>query len=149
ARAWRATPLRRTLPPSAGPTTPLQPIANAGIPAESIVDVIQRRRSNRHYAAETPLPFPLFSTVLDRATRATAIDALAPAAPALYDPYLIVNNVEGLTPGTYVVHPDRSEIELLAEGERRAVAARIACGQDYAADAHVNVYAMTDLTPVL
>jgi len=149
ASAWRAAPLRRTPPPPSGSTTPFQPIAPAEIPAESIVDVIQRRRSNRHYAAETALPFPLFSTVLDRAMRGAAIDALDPAAPALYDPYLIVNNVEGLAPGTYVLHPDRGEIELLAEGERRAGAARIACGQDYAADAHLNVYAMTDLKPVL
>jgi SagB-type dehydrogenase family enzyme len=149
ASAWRAAPLRRTPPPLSGSTTSLQLIAPAEIPAESIVDVIQRRRSNRHYAAEMPLPYALFSTVLDRATRGTAIDALDPAAPALYDPYLIVNNVEGLTAGTYVLHPDRGEVELLAEGERRAGAARIACGQDYAADAHVNIYAMTDLGPVL
>jgi SagB-type dehydrogenase family enzyme len=149
AASWRATPLRRTPPPPTGPTTPLQPLDPTQIPQESIVDVIQRRRSNRHYAAETPIPFSLFSTVLDRATRGTAIDALDPASPSLHDPYLIVNNVEGVTPGTYVLHRDRGAIELLATGDERADAARLACGQDYAADAHVNVYALTDLAPVL
>jgi SagB-type dehydrogenase family enzyme len=146
---WRSQPLHRTPPPPSGPTTPLRPIAPDAVPQESIVDVIQRRRSNRHYAAEAPIPFSLFSTVVDRATRGTAIDALDPTAPALFDPYLIVNNVEGLTPGAYVFHRNHGAVELLAEGDRRTGAARIACGQDYAADAHVNAYAMTDLRLVL
>jgi SagB-type dehydrogenase family enzyme len=149
ASVWRATPLRRTLPPPSGPTTPLQPLDAATIPHESIVEVIQRRRSNRHYVTTKALSLADFSAVLDRATRGTAIDALDPAAPALYDPYLIVNNVEGLTPGTYVHHVDRGEIELLAAGDARADAVRLAYGQGYAGDAHVNVYAMTDLAPVL
>ncbi|HEY7036071.1 MAG TPA: SagB/ThcOx family dehydrogenase [Thermomicrobiales bacterium] len=149
AASWRATPLRHTPPPPGGSTTPLQPLGTSEIPQESIADVIQRRRSNRHYAAETPLPFPLFSTVLAQSTHGTALDALDPAAPALFAPYLIVNNVEGLAPGTYVFDRTQNAIELLDEGDKRAGAARIACGQDYASDAHVNVYAMTDLTPVL
>ena len=149
ASAWRAEPLRRTLPPPSGPITPLQPLDGAMIPDESIVDVIQRRRSNRHYAAETPLPFAAFSTVLERAMRGTAIDCLDPAAPSLHDAYLIVNNVEGLAPGTYLLDRDRREVELLADGDQRADAARLACTQDYASDAHVNVYTLTDLAPVL
>jgi SagB-type dehydrogenase family enzyme len=149
AASWRATPLRRATPPPSGPTTPLRPLDTSEFPAESIVDVIQRRRSNRHYAAATPLPFPLFSTVFAQSTHGTAIDALDPASPSLFDPYLIVNNVEGLTRGTYVLHRERGVIELLDEGDKRAGAARIAYDQDYAADAHVNVYPMTDLAPVL
>jgi SagB-type dehydrogenase family enzyme len=149
AAAWRANPLRQTLPVPTGPTTPLQPLNEDELPQESIVDVILRRRSNRHYAADEPLPFRLFSTVLARATHGTAIDALAPAAPALFAPYLIVNNVEGLTPGTYVFHRELGVVERLAAGDERTEAARLACGQDYASDAHVNVYALTDLAPVL
>lgn len=149
AASWRAMPLRRTPPPPSGPTTRLHPLGAADVPRESIVDVIQRRRSNRHYAAEAPLAFSLFSTVLARSTRGTAIDALDPASPALFDPYLIVNNVEGLTPGTYVLHPEWGVVELLAAGDMRAGAARIAYGQDYASDVQVNVYALTDLAPVL
>jgi nitroreductase len=40
-------------------------------------------------------------------------------------------------------------IELLREGDHRAAAAQLACGQEYTANAHVNVYALTDLEPVL
>jgi SagB-type dehydrogenase family enzyme len=149
AASWRETPLRRTPPPPSGPTTPLEPLAAAETPRESIVEVIQRRRSNRHYVAETPLAFSHFSTVLARSTHGTAIDALDPAMPALFDPYLIVNNVDGLVPGTYVLHPQRNSVELLEAGDKRAGAARIAYDQDYASEAHVNVYAMTDLAPVL
>jgi SagB-type dehydrogenase family enzyme len=149
ASAWRSEPLRRTLPAPSGTLTPLRPIETAATPDESIVDVIQRRRSNRHYAAETPLPFAAFSTVLDRAMRGTAMDCLDPAAPSLHDAYLIVNNVEDLAPGTYLLRRDRGAVELLAAGDRRAETARLACGQAYAADAHVNVYTLTDLAPVL
>jgi SagB-type dehydrogenase family enzyme len=147
AAQWRSQPLKLSHPSATGKATKLAPIAD--IPDESIVDVIHRRRSNRHYAAETPLPFDLFSTVIDRATRGTALDALDPNAPPLFEPYLIVNNVEGLTPGTYVVHAGEGTVELLDEGDKREGAAWIAVSQEYAADAHVNVYAMTELEPVL
>jgi nitroreductase len=137
------------LPSPAGQTTPLRPITADNLPDESIDEVIARRRSNRHYATETALPFEAFSTVLDRATRPVAVDCLDPAAPSLYDPYFIVNNVAGLAPGAYVVHRDGLVIELLREGDQRQSAARLACGQEYAAQAQVNAYALTDLEPVL
>jgi hypothetical protein len=111
--------------------------------------VIQRRRSNRHYAAEEPLSFAAFSTVLDRSIAGTAMDCLDPAAPPLYDPYLIVNNVEGLAPGAYVLHRDRRAVELLKPGDFRAEAARLCCGQDYAANAQVVFFTLTDLAPAL
>ena len=149
AAAWRALPLRRTPPPPTGETIPLRPLPPAALPTATIDEVILRRRSNRHYAAETPLPFPVFSTVLDRAVRPLAIDALDPAAPPLYDLYLIVNNVESLEPGLYVLHADRRAVELLSSGDHRAAAARLAVDQSYAADAQVNAYTLTDLAPVL
>jgi hypothetical protein len=40
-------------------------------------------------------------------------------------------------------------VELLNPGDHRRAAARIALDQEYAADAHVNVHALTDLEPVL
>jgi hypothetical protein len=117
-----ASPVRALAAP-VGPTTTLRPLDEAAAPDETIVDVIQRRRSNRHYAAETPVSFAAFSTVLDRAMRGKAIDCLDPGAPPLHDAYLIVNNVEGLEPGTYLLRPDRGGVELLAAGDRRATAA--------------------------
>jgi nitroreductase len=60
-----------------------------------------------------------------------------------------VNNVEGLNPGAYLVHPTDGSLELLHPAEAREPASELACGQDYVDQAHVNVYAMTDLAPVL
>lgn len=149
AAAWRSQPLVRTLPDASGPLVALQPLPAGEIPVESIEEVIQRRRSNRHYAADQPLPFDLFSTVIERATYGTRIDALDPTAPPLYDLFLIVNNVEGLEPGSYLYRPAERSLERLADGDYRRQAALLACGQSYAADAHVNVYALTDLDTVL
>jgi SagB-type dehydrogenase family enzyme len=146
---WRAQPLGRTPVPPAGSITRLQPLEGSDLPRESIDEVILRRRSNRHYDAATSLPFPAFSTVLDRSLRGTAMDCLDPAAPPLFDPYVIVNNVAGLAPGVYVIQPDRQALELLAEGDEREAAARLACGQEYAAAVQVNVYALADLEPIL
>jgi SagB-type dehydrogenase family enzyme len=149
ARAWRTRPLPRALPPAWGPLTPLQPIEAACLPSDGIDEVIARRRSNRHYAANLPLAFDAFSTVLDRAARPAEMDCLDPAQSSLHDRYLIVNNVESLVPGLYVLRPDQRAVELLSAGDYRSAAMRVACNQEYAAAAHVNAYALTDLTPVL
>jgi SagB-type dehydrogenase family enzyme len=77
------------------------------------------------------------------------MDCLDPEAGPLNDQYLIVNNVAGLDPGTYVLHPGRLGLEPLSIGDMRDVAARLACGQGYAGDAHVNVYYLTDLEAIL
>ena len=67
----------------------------------------------------------------------------------LHEQYLIVNNVERLDQGTYVSVHNSGDVEMLAPGNMRAEAARLACGQSYAADAHVNVYYLADLEPIL
>ncbi len=149
ARAWRAHPEPRAIPPVSGPVTPLRPLEPGRLPAEGIDAVIARRRSNRHYDAAVPLSFEVFSTVLDRAMRGVAMDCLNPAQPSLHDRYLIVNNVAGLAQGIYVVRPRELAIEQLDAGDYRGAAMRIACNQAYAAAAHVNAYALTDLAPVL
>ena len=77
------------------------------------------------------------------------MDCLVPGAPPLFTPYLIVNNVAGLQPGSYAVLPEQQALEPLETGEMHDAASRLACDQDYAAAAHVNAYALTDLEPVL
>jgi SagB-type dehydrogenase family enzyme len=76
-----------------------------------------------------------------------ASDVLTPGAP-LTDLYLIVHAVEGLTPGVYLHHPQRGAIELLRAGTFRAEAARIAAGQRYAGNAHVNLYYLAHLPSI-
>lgn len=149
ARAWRTGAFRPEQTVPRGPLIPLHPIAPAELPGEPVDDVIARRRSNRHYDAETPLSFAALSTVLARALTETAMDCLVPGAPALSTPYLIVNNVEGLQPGAYVVHREAMALELLQPDDARSAGSRLACGQEYADAAHVNVYLLTDLEPVL
>jgi SagB-type dehydrogenase family enzyme len=149
AARWRSNLLRRTLPEPAGQLTALAPTDPGNLPDESVEDVIVRRRSNRHYAVDEPLPFDVFSTVLTYGAAPVPLDAADPAAISLTDLYLIVNNVEGLSPGKYVLHRDRNAVELLESGNFRDGAAFIAVGQDYARDAHVNIYLMADLDPIL
>jgi SagB-type dehydrogenase family enzyme len=149
AAAWRAAPLRRTPPEPRGELIPLRPLPDDQLPPVPIEEIIFKRRSTRHYDTETPIPFEAFSTLLDRSSRGVATDCLAPDAPPLHDAYLIVNAVEGLTPGVYLHHPRRNAVELLREGDFRRNAQRLAVDQAYAADAHVNVYYLTDLGPVL
>ncbi|MCC6792575.1 MAG: SagB/ThcOx family dehydrogenase [Thermomicrobiales bacterium] len=149
AAAWRSRPLTRTRSGPSGEPIALPAIASAALPADAIDTVIQRRRSNRHYDTAIPLPLPALATVLDRASRGTSLDALAPGSDSFFDVYLIVNNVDGLEPGSYVYHPGPHTLERLSGGDQRAAAMHLACDQEYAADAHVNVYTLTDLEPLL
>ncbi|MCC2629867.1 MAG: uncharacterized protein K0S14_3517 [Thermomicrobiales bacterium] len=145
ASAWRTGAFVPSLPPSVEAPIPLQPLDTVATPTDPIDAVIERRRSNRHYAAETPISFAALSTMLMASLQGTAMDCLVPGAPPLFTPYLIVNNVAGLQPGAYAVHPEQQVLEPLETGEMSEVARRLACDQDYAAAAHVNAYALTDL----
>jgi SagB-type dehydrogenase family enzyme len=149
ASAWRAGVFVPSVPPPGDAPIPLQPMDPTSFPTDPIDTVIKRRRSNRHYATETPISFGELSTVLTASLQGTAMDCLVPGAPPLFTPYLIVNNVAGLQLGTYLVHPEQQTLELLQAGEMHDTASRLACDQAYAADAHVNAYALTDLAPVL
>lgn len=149
AATWRGHRLERARSAPAGDVIPLQPLGTADLPAPPIEDVIRQRRSTRHYAVDAPVPFVAFSTLLDRSSRGVAMDCRDAAGGSLSDQYLIVNNVAGLEHGTYVLPGGELELEQLTAGDMRAAAARLACGQTYAADAAVNVYYLADLEPIL
>ncbi|MBB5785800.1 SagB/ThcOx family dehydrogenase [Jiangella mangrovi] len=143
--AWRsAGPAAEPKPTPSGPLVPLDPLPDDAVPPEPVEDVIPRRRSTRRYDTAAELSFRDFSTLLDRSSRAFAADALPPL-----DCYLIVHAVEGLTPGVYLHHPSSGAVELLRAGDFRADSARIAVGQSYCAEAHVNAYWLADLRPLL
>ena len=55
ASAWRAGAFVPSIPPPGEASIPLQPLDAATLPTDPIDAVIERRRSNRHYAAETPI----------------------------------------------------------------------------------------------
>lgn len=144
AAAWRSRSVDADGPEPAGPLTTLDPLPDDALPPEPVEEVILRRRSTRNYDTSVELGFRDFSTLLDRSSRAYAADVRPPL-----DCYLIVNAVEGLTPGVYLHHPARGAVELLRAGDFRADAARIAVGQEYCANAHVNAYWLADLGPLL
>jgi SagB-type dehydrogenase family enzyme len=148
AAAWRgAMPLRTPLPP-AEPPIALRPIDTGHLPDEPIETVIRRRGSTRRFR-QAPIGAGQLTTILDRATRGFSADFLAPEADSLGDAYLIVNAVEGLRAGTYVLHREPLALEALTEGDYREVAGHLALDQDLGADAAANLYVLTALEPVL
>jgi SagB-type dehydrogenase family enzyme len=146
AAAWRSRRWRRPAPEPIGELTELRPAG--GLDARVVEQIIFRRRSTRNYDTDVAIPFEAFSTLLQRSTRGVASDVLTPGAP-LTDLYLIVNAVEGLAPGIYLHHPERNAVELVRAGTFRAHAARIAANQEYAGNAHVNLYYLAHLPSIL
>jgi SagB-type dehydrogenase family enzyme len=128
--------------------TELRPLPADRLDPRPVEQIILRRRSTRNYDTDVEIGFAAFSTLLDRATRGVESDVLVPGAP-LVDLYLIVNAVEGLAPGVYLHHPQRGAVELVRAGTFRDEATRIAAVQQYAGDAHVNLYALAHLPSVL
>jgi SagB-type dehydrogenase family enzyme len=147
--AWRQAQLKRTLPPALGSVTRLEPLAPERLPQVPIEALIMARRSRRQYDLERPLAFDEFSTVLERSSRGFAADCLSLDSPSLHDRYLVVNAVDGLSPGIYLYRAREGTLEQLRSGNYRDRAAHLALDQSYAGDAHVNGYCLTELGPVL
>ncbi len=116
----------------------------AGAPAplfdRPIVEVIQGRRSTRGFA-NGAITRSQLERVLAAATAPIAGDSFR---PDLVNPFLIVNTVEGLEPGTY-----QHDLTLIRAGDFRRTAGDLALWQPLGAEAAVNVYFMADLDVVL
>src|SRR5208282_3055317 len=67
----------------------------------------------------------------------------------LSDLYLIVHSVQGLKPGAYFFRRERSNLELLKEGEFRAEAHHLGLEQALPADACVDIFFIADLNHIL
>ena len=144
---WRGnTP--KMEPPPVGPIVLLQPFSDAEMARDPIEQVILRRGSARKFA-HLPITLAHLATMLDRTTRGFPADFLNPPGTQLNDLYLVVNAVEGLTPGAYVYHRDRNVLETLKEGNFRAEAGYLGLEQQLPADAAVNVFFLADLQPIL
>ena len=81
------------------------------------------------------------SALLAAASTATPADF----GGGLTEPYLIVNAVDGLTPGAYHYSRESNELELLQEGEFRAEAGHLCFEQALGADASAVVFFLADL----
>jgi len=134
-----ATPLREL---------PLEIEPAASLPAAGVEQVIVRRGSTRRFSHES-ITLAQLSNALQYATRGVAMDVDSDGSRPLNQLYLIVNNVDGAAPGTYVLDRGRGSLQLLKEGEFRREAGFLGLGQEIPHDASVNVYFLTDLDPVL
>ena len=132
----------------AGRLIPLEPLAADEVPEEPIEPVIVRRGSSRRFRRD-PITFQQLSTVLEMAGQNLPTDFMGITGATLTQAYLIVNNVTGLEPGTYVYHPGLGELEHLREGEFRQEAGYLGLQQELPADASVNIYFLSDLNRVL
>jgi SagB-type dehydrogenase family enzyme len=148
AAQWRARRWARPARSPAGELTELRSSSDDRLDPRPVEQIILRRRSTRNYDTDAEIPFDAFSTLLERSTRGVVSDVLTPGAP-LTELYLIVNAVQGLAPGVYRHHPSQNAVELLRAGDFREDAARIAARQQYAGDAHVNLYYLAHLPSIL
>jgi SagB-type dehydrogenase family enzyme len=126
--AWRA----RAGAISETPAAPL-----AGPPIE---EVIRKRRSARRFSYGT-----IMREQLERAIAVACEPVPGDAFGAdLVEPFVIVNAVEGLAPGTY--GPGLMPIK---QGDFRRAAGELALGQELGASAAADVYFLSDLDAVL
>lgn len=127
--AWRNA---GSAPVDARPPTPATP---------PIEQVITRRGSARQFS-RAPISREALDAMLQVATGPMAVDFGGP----LTTPYLIVNAVDGLAPGSYVFD---ARLQPLRPGSFREVAGFLDLGQQLAADSAVNVYSLSNLHDVL
>lgn len=146
--AWRRAPAIAP-PDRPGVAIPLRPLPPDRAPTITIDQVIEKRRSVRNYDRTKQVSFEDFSTVIARSGRTARLDCLAAGDPPLTNRVVIVNAVESLDPGIYLVNDDSTAITLLRAGDSSELATELALLQDYAGEAHVNAYELADLEPVL
>jgi SagB-type dehydrogenase family enzyme len=148
--AWRAAGRTSAAAPSplSAQLFPLTALDNREIPASPLEEVIMRRGSTRKFG-RVPITFAQLSTLLERATRGIPADFAGAEGAVMNDLYLVVNAVDGLPSGCYFFDRERSALQLLKEGDFRREAGHLGLGQEIPADASVDVFFLTDLTPVL
>ena len=149
AAQWRHRSWETELPRATGEIVPLEcDVAPTGS-AASLAAVIRKRGSTRAFHGTQSITLAALSNLLERATSGYDADVPSPPGASLLDWYLIVSAVDGLAAGTYYYRRREQTLERLREGNFRREAGRLSLGQSLAADASVNVYALTTLSEVL
>ncbi|MCI0664160.1 MAG: SagB family peptide dehydrogenase, partial [Acidobacteria bacterium] len=144
-RTWRTqTPAKRH-PEPMGELIPLKPLDDSAVVRDGVGPVILRRGSTRRFARDKALGFEQLSTLIHRSMQGIPADFLDPVGTHLNDLYLIVNAVEGLRMGAYVLHRDEGMLELLKEGDFRAKAGYLGLEQDLPAEASATIFFLADL----
>lgn len=143
---WQGETPIQALPAPQGPVWKLDPDPERA--PDSIEKVIRRRGSSRQFKHKT-LSFQEFSTLLYCSAQGISADFLEPAGVLLNDWYLIVNAVEDLPSGSYVLHREGWSLELLKEGDFRSESGFLGLEQSLPADASANVFFLADLKAIL
>ena len=146
---WGRMVLPRPEPDPRSELFPLRPLAEADWPIEPLESVILRRGSTRRFDVSRSLTFEELSTALAVATASIPADFTQDPESSLLDLYVIAHAVEGLPPGTYYLRRAERALELLKEGEFRAIAGRLGLFQELPATAGANVYCLANLEPLL
>ena len=137
-----------TFPPISGREFPLASSGDQGEDPEFFERVVRRRGSSREFSRE-PISLKQLSTILHQSTRGVPADFLDPPGTTLNRLYLLVNDVLGLVPGSYIYNRDAGSLELLQEGEFRRAGGYLGLQQDIPADASVDVFFLADLDRIL
>jgi SagB-type dehydrogenase family enzyme len=146
---WGRAVLPRLEPDPLSELFPLRPLAEADWPTEPLESVILRRGSTRRFDVSRSLTFEELSTALAVATTSIPADFTQDPGSSLLDLYVIAHAVEGLPPGAYYLRRAERALELLKEGEFRAIAGRLGLFQELPAAAGANVYCLAHLEPIL
>lgn len=153
AAAWRETVQQAgaigRVDGASGHRVDLEPVDHQTATARPLLETVRRRGSKRTFASTGPSRRQL-ATVLDRATRGVPADwTEGPANGLRYlDCYVLVTDVEGVPDGRYQYHPATDELERLGDTASETQR-RLALNQDWAGEAHVNVYLMADVDAVV
>ncbi len=144
---------RESTPPASTEENPkkiaaLHPTPEDQLARDSIEEVIVRRGSSRRFL-HTAITLDQFSTLLDRSTRGIPADFMAQFGDQLNDVYLIINDVEGVVPGSYVYHRATQSLQLLRQGSFRKMAGYLGLEQQLPADASAAIFFLADLNKVL
>jgi SagB-type dehydrogenase family enzyme len=133
-----------SLPGSASGPRPTD-VAGSDAPADAMETVLRRRGSARFLLREG-IPEHVLLDVLRRATVGVVAD-YRPGGSRLIEPFLIVNQVEGLDPGAYRYRDGR--LRMMRPGTFRREAGALALGQRLAADASATHFLMAELARVI
>ncbi len=116
-------------------------------PSDTIERVILRRGSSRRFLRD-PIGFDELSTILAAMRESIPSDFRGADRP-INEAYLIVNAVDSLASGAYVLESQTQELLLLKAGAFRAEAAYLSLEQPLLGQAATVVFLMTDLGAVM
>jgi SagB-type dehydrogenase family enzyme len=154
AREWRdaCRTVDLTTDPGDGQRIALDPVDHETASARPLSATIRRRGSCREFD-DAPLSRRKLGTVLDRATRGvpgdwtpSGRDGQASERDGLRfnDVYCLLTDVEEVPDGTYQFHPGDTTLERVGDADWRTKT-HLALDQEWAGDAHANVYLVTDV----